>query len=81
MPRLDKTGPMGQGSETGRKRGKCSSEDTPSMERTPRGRGNRCELKNRMTDYNENTAVLGRGRNKRRGRGFGMEKGCNSQMN
>jgi hypothetical protein len=34
MPRFDKTGPMGQGSQTGRKAGKCN----PETEMHGRGR-------------------------------------------
>lgn len=47
MPGLDKTGPAGQGSQTGRNLGKCSTEnstaiaDTPGRRRQGRGFGNR----------------------------------------
>lgn len=81
MPQLDKTGPTGQGSETGRKRGRCNLEDKTSMESTPTGRGNRRGFRNRATGNNEDTAVFGRGRNSKRGRDFGMGKDRNSQMN
>ena len=39
MPGFDKTGPMGQGSQSGRKMGKCNSENETLLEELPRGRG------------------------------------------
>ncbi|QGY46894.1 hypothetical protein GM418_25510 [Maribellus comscasis] len=39
MPGLDKTGPMGQGSQTGRKMGRCRQELENTVEEMPRGRG------------------------------------------
>lgn len=39
MPGLDKTGPMGQGSKTGRKLGNCKSENEPLERGTGRGLG------------------------------------------
>lgn len=84
MPQLDKTGPMGQGSQTGRRQGKCSSPDNETVEFTQRGRGMRCGFRNRVNDNNENTSVFGRGhgrgRNTGKGRGLGMGEGPNSQM-
>jgi len=39
MPRGDKSGPQGQGTMTGRGRGKCSPDDAPSMPANQGGRG------------------------------------------
>lgn len=39
MPGFDRTGPMGQGSQTGRKMGKCNSKNETQAEELPRGRG------------------------------------------
>jgi len=70
MPKFDKTGPMGQGSQTGRKMGRCSN--------------NRASLKNQSAETKQNTNEnmpeniqrhgLGLGR-KRGGRGFGRDRG------
>ncbi len=38
MPGFDKTGPMGQGSQTGRKMGKCNGENNPQTESRSYGR-------------------------------------------
>ena len=61
MPQLDKTGPMGQGSQTGRKRGQCD-EETAVAERPMRGRG----FRYRLNSDNEQRSV----------QGFGMGRGC-----
>nr|WP_320119427.1 DUF5320 domain-containing protein [uncultured Marinifilum sp.] len=40
MPNLDGTGPEGKGTKTGRKLGKCTSEDIPSqLEKLGKGQG------------------------------------------
>ena len=39
MPGFDRTGPMGKGSQTGRKMGKCNSKNETEPEEIPRGRG------------------------------------------
>jgi hypothetical protein len=39
MPGLDKTGPMGQGSQTGRRMGRCQQENETLFDELPRGRG------------------------------------------
>jgi hypothetical protein len=39
MPGLDKTGPLGQGSQTGRKMGRCNQENETNVDEMPRGRG------------------------------------------
>jgi hypothetical protein len=41
MPGFDRTGPMGQGSQTGRKMGKCIRENVTSPDEFQRGRGSR----------------------------------------
>jgi len=38
MPGLDRTGPTGQGSQTGRRMGKCSPKNDTQVEDLPRGR-------------------------------------------
>ena len=38
MPGLDRTGPMGQGAQTGRKKGKCNRRSDDQMGDSPRGR-------------------------------------------
>ena len=84
MPQLDKSGPMGQGSQTGRKQGNCSSNENETVENTPRGRRMGRGLKNRMNNDTESASVFGRGqgrgRNAGKGRGCGMRQGRNSQM-
>ena len=51
MPGLDKSGPMGKGARTGRKMGRCNSnndagsEDFPRGRRLGRGLGKRLRLK------------------------------------
>jgi len=39
MPGLDKSGPLGQGSQTGRKMGRCAQENDSIIDEMPRGRG------------------------------------------
>ena len=39
MPGFDKTGPMGQGAQTGRRMGKCVADNDTNVEELPRGRG------------------------------------------
>lgn len=39
MPGFDRTGPRGQGSQTGRRMGKCNPENTNPTEEIQRGRG------------------------------------------
>ncbi|WP_319266456.1 DUF5320 domain-containing protein [uncultured Draconibacterium sp.] len=72
MPGLDKTGPMGQGSQTGRKQGRCSTalseEQFANFGRRGGGRGFR--MRNLASDDTLQTG-WGRGKGKGRGRGFG----------
>ncbi|WP_320112903.1 DUF5320 domain-containing protein [Draconibacterium orientale] len=71
MPGLDKTGPMGQGSQTGRKQGRCNtalSEEQLTTFGRRVGRGFRF----RNLANNENLPMgWGRGKGRGRGRGFG----------
>lgn len=48
MPGLDSTGPMGQGSQTGRKMGRCGADNEIHADELPRGRGFRRGLGKRM---------------------------------
>ncbi len=82
MPQLDKTGPMGQGSQTGRKQGSCSSNDKETVEFTPRGRGMGRGLRNKMKNDIEAAIVFGRGRgrNAEKGHACGMRLRNNSQV-
>lgn len=72
MPGLDRTGPMGQGSQTGRKQGRCNTalndEQFSNFGRRGGGRG----FRNRNFTGNEieNTAWRP-GKQRGRGRGFG----------
>jgi hypothetical protein len=77
MPGLDRTGPMGQGSQTGRKQGKCSKEDNSSLEELPRGRGLGRGLWNRFRFGNQQDTEPGLGRGMGRGRGKRMGRGRN----
>lgn len=76
MPGLDKTGPMGQGSQTGRRQGNCSNENTATEANTPLGRGLGRGFRNKRTQEDTNLP-LGRrgGRGMRLGRGFGAGQG------
>ncbi|KJF42305.1 DUF5320 domain-containing protein [Draconibacterium sediminis] len=71
MPGLNKTGPMGQGSQTGRKQGRCNpalNEEQFANVGRRGGRGFR--FRNHATD--ENLPIdWGRGKGRGRGRGFG----------
>lgn len=77
MPGLDKTGPMGQGSQTGRQQGNCSNKNTEIAETPIRGRGMGRGFRNRKNVKPEIGAEfrggkgrgLGRGQ-QRRGRNF-----------
>ncbi|MDX8339834.1 DUF5320 domain-containing protein [Draconibacterium sp. IB214405] len=72
MPGLDKTGPMGQGTQTGRKQGRCSaslSEEQFAHFGKRSGRG----FRNRNLT-NEETLQSGWGRGKRRGQGRGFSR-------
>ncbi|MCW3806713.1 DUF5320 domain-containing protein [Plebeiibacterium marinum] len=60
MPRFDRTGPEGQGSQTGRKMGKCNPNNRETTE---------------QIDVNETSRGLGRGFGRRTGRGAGKGLG------
>lgn len=75
MPGLDRTGPMGQGSQTGRKQGKCNSENQTIEEELPRGRGFGRGLKNRFGFGNDQNFEPGQGRGRGLGRGLGRGMG------
>ena len=68
MPGLDKTGPLGQGSQTDRKMGKCKQENETIIEDMPRrfgfGRGVKRRMNLRSDGY-----VPGDGQHFGRGRG------------
>ncbi|WP_346860274.1 DUF5320 domain-containing protein [uncultured Draconibacterium sp.] len=53
MPGLDKTGPMGQGSQTGRKNGRCSTDNDTTLEYPMRGRRNGRGFRHRGNMENE----------------------------
>ena len=65
MPGFDRSGPMGQGSQTGRKQGKCNPESETTAEELPRGRGFGRGFRNR----------LGNGQNFQSGRGKALGRG------
>lgn len=71
MPGLDKTGPTGQGSQTGRKLGACTTENSTITEDTPRRKRVGREFRNRHTSESEAFFQRGRGMRNgfRRGRG------------
>lgn len=69
MPGFDRTGPMGQGSQTGRRTGKCSSNNETTSEITndkPRRRF--LSLRNNNQTQGQGQGL---GRGARRQRGFG----------
>ena len=69
MPGFNQTGPMGQGSMTGRKMGSCSNLGTKSPNQTTESKDNANED---MPDHFQERG-FGRGRGRRRGeQGFGM---------
>lgn len=68
MPGLDKTGPMEQGSQTGRKQGNCNKNTTEELLQG-RGMGRRFRFR-----LNSETEPEARGR----GRGFGRGRKQNS---
>lgn len=73
MPGLNKTGPLGQGSQTGRKMGRCRPENENSVEDLPRGRcGGRGFRKKQRFEGALN--VQGDGTNLGRGRGRGRRR-------
>jgi hypothetical protein len=78
MPQLDKTGPMGQGSQTGRKQGTCNGQSDATVENAPRGRRMGRGFRNLRNQDTELTPRFGRGQGK--GRGFGMGRGRNSEL-
>ena len=79
MPGLDRTGPGGQGSQTGRRQGRCSSPnrnvkqttDSLDFERTGRGRGFR---QGGGKDFG---SLHGNGFSDNAGRGRGRRRGSN----
>lgn len=68
MPGLDSTGPLGQGSQTGRKLGKCSGKTTSND--AVQGRGLRRGFHVRFNEEEER----GFGSGMRGGRGHGRRK-------
>ncbi len=62
MPGFDRTGPMGQGPRTGRKEGKCASDEKNGKNEDSRPFGMGWGRRNR-------------GRNRRSGWGFGFGRG------
>ena len=61
MPYFDRTGPQGQGSMTGRRRGRCRNTQTTQIEKT----------ENQSAETNDIIYGLGRG-GRPRGGGFGF---------
>lgn len=80
MPGLDRTGPMGQGSQTGRKEGKCNNENQTIEEELPRGRGLGRGFRNRQGFGNEDLESV-KGRGLGRGPGKGMGRGLGRGRN
>jgi hypothetical protein len=71
MPGLDKTGPMGQGSQTGRKQGRCNTA-LSEEQLTTFGRRVGRDLRNRNLTADDSVHTgWGRGKGRGRGRGFG----------
>ncbi len=71
MPGLDTTGPMGQGSQTGRKRGSCNAaQNEEQLTNFGRRGGRGFRNGNRPTDEALQSG-WGRGKRRGRGRGFG----------
>lgn len=67
MPGFDRTGPLGQGSKTGRKLGKCSTENETLTDEFPgRGLGRRLGRRFRLGG-NWNFPGQGKGFGRRRG--------------
>jgi len=75
MPGFDRTGPKGQGSQTGRKQGKCGNEDNSSMEELPHGRGLGRGLSNRLRLGRDQNIEPGQGRRMGRGKEKGIGRG------
>ena len=80
MPQLDKSGPRGQGSQTGKKRGNCNNQETNNAEfgswrKAGRGRGKGKGLQGRM---NRSAEVELEGAN---GAGWGRGQRCRMQQN
>lgn len=65
MPNFDRTGPQGQGSMTGRKRGRCKDTQTTQTEKSTE----------QTADNKEVVYGLGRGGRPRGGGGLGMGSG------
>jgi hypothetical protein len=74
MPGLDKTGPMGQGAQTGRKQGRCNTALTDDLFTRfgfgRRGGGRGLRNRNLAADDSIQTG-WGHGKGRGRGRGFG----------
>ncbi|WP_162304494.1 DUF5320 family protein [Maribellus luteus] len=75
MPGLDGTGPLGQGSQTGKRQGKCRTAGTTEVATAENGlrRGFR-----RRFQASDSEEITGRGRGKRQGKnlgGRGMNRG------
>lgn len=78
MPQLDKSGPRGQGSQTGKKRGNCNNQETNNAEFgswRKAGRGKGKGLQGRM---NRSAEVELDGAN---GAGWGRGQRCRMQQN
>lgn len=76
MPGLDKTGPMGKGSQTGRKQGNCSDNSSVTLEDRPLERRMGRGFKNRRNQDVETGAGFRAGRG--RGLGRGLRRGQNT---
>lgn len=81
MPGFDKTGPMGQGSQTGRKAGKCNPNNELSSEVINADRPRRRLFGFLNGDQNASGRGLGRGRGRGLGRGFGQGSGRGKGQN
>jgi hypothetical protein len=73
MPGFDRTGPMGQGSQTGRRMGRCNPSNETQMENFPRGRGFGRRLQRGFTSKRGMGMRLGLGY------GFGYRHGFQNQ--
>lgn len=79
MPGLDKTGPLGEGSQTGRNQGNCSDNNTANSDR-PLGLGRRMGrgFRNRRNPELESGSGLRGGKGRGRGLGRSQRRGQNA---
>lgn len=73
MPQYDQTGPMGLGSQTGRKQGRCFTQPETSDETTKGGQFKGCGRRQRTMENEEHSFQGRRGHGRGRGRGFGRK--------